>query len=95
MRGEKIGARPKAERMVNQKSVVYVLSCDICNAAGYTAGHLHQCIAVHKHSPIGKHFLEATVKNIVWIRANFAFWEWPRKVWLPYYWRDEEKTPQA
>ena len=65
VRGEKIGARPKAERMVNQKSVVYVLSCDMCNAAGYTAGHLHQCIAVHKHSPIGKHFLEATVKNIV------------------------------
>ena len=47
----------------------------MCNAdhAGYTARHLHQRIAVHKHSAIGTHFLEATIKKIFRMRANFAF----------------------
>ena len=47
--GEKIGAGHKAERMVNQNCVVYLFQCDMCNAAGYTARHLHQCIVVYKH----------------------------------------------
>ena len=30
---------------------------------GYTAQHLHQCIAEHKNSAIGSHFLEAHGNN--------------------------------
>ena len=47
--------------IVNQQCVVYLFSCDLCDAdyVGYTARHLHQRIAEHKNSAIGKHLLEA------------------------------------
>ena len=46
--------------IVNQQCVVYHFSCDLCDAdyVGYTARHLHQHIAEHKNSAIGKHLLE-------------------------------------
>ena len=47
----------------------------MCNAdhADYTARHLHQRIAVHKHSAIGKHFLEATIKKNLPNESQFRF----------------------
>ena len=47
--------------MVSQQCVVYKFACDLCDAeyVGYTARHLHQRIAEHKCSSIGKHLLEA------------------------------------
>ena len=38
--------------IVNQQCVVYLFSCDLCNAdyVGYTARHLHQRIAKHKNT---------------------------------------------
>ena len=47
--------------IVSQHCVVYKFTCDLCNAdyVGYTAGHLHQRIAEHKYSTIGKHLLDA------------------------------------
>ena len=46
---------------MNKQCVVYHFSCDLCDAdyVGYTARNLHQRIAEHKNSAIGKHFLEA------------------------------------
>ena len=46
--------------IVNQQCVVYLFSCDLCDEdyVGYTARHLHQRIAEHKNSAIGKHLLE-------------------------------------
>ena len=48
-------------QIVNQQCVVYLFSCDLCDAnyVGYTARHLHQRIVEHKNSAIGKHFLES------------------------------------
>ena len=47
--------------IVNRQCVVYKFACDLCDAdyVGYTARHLHQRIAEHKYSSIGKHLLEA------------------------------------
>ncbi|XP_068692461.1 uncharacterized protein [Montipora foliosa] len=47
--------------IVNRQCVVYKFACDLCDAdyVGYTARHLRQRIAEHKHSSIGKHLLEA------------------------------------
>ena len=47
--------------IVNKQCVVYHFSCDLCDAdyVEYTARHLHQRIAEHKNSAIGRHFLEA------------------------------------
>ena len=47
--------------IVNRQCVVYKFACDLCDAdyVGYTARHLHQRIAKHKYSSIGKHLLEA------------------------------------
>ncbi|XP_015774439.1 PREDICTED: uncharacterized protein LOC107352642 [Acropora digitifera] len=47
--------------IVNRQCVVYKFACDLCDAdyGGYTARHLHQRIAEHKYSSIGKHLLEA------------------------------------
>ena len=47
--------------IVNQQCMVYLFSCDLCDAdyVGYTSRHLHQRIAEHKNSAIGKHLLEA------------------------------------
>ena len=46
---------------VIQQCVVYKFARDLCDAdyVGYTARHLHQSIAEHKYSAIGKHLLEA------------------------------------
>ena len=46
---------------VSQQCVVYKFARDLCDAdyVGYTARHLHQSIAEHKYSAIGKHLLEA------------------------------------
>ena len=43
--------------IVNRQCVVYKFACDLCDAdyVGYTARHLHQRIAEHKYSSIGKH----------------------------------------
>ena len=47
--------------IVNRQCIVYKFACDLCDAdyVGYTAQHLHQCIAEHKYSSIDKHLLEA------------------------------------
>ena len=47
--------------IVNRQWVVYKFACDLCDAdyVGFTARHLHQRIAEHKYSSIGKHLLEA------------------------------------
>ena len=46
--------------IASQHCVVYKLACDLCDAdyVGYTARHLHQRIAEHKYSAIGKHLFE-------------------------------------
>ena len=57
-----------ATDIVNQQCVVYLFSCDLCDAGhvGYTAQHIHQRISEHKNSAIGKHFLEAhSDKNLL------------------------------
>ena len=53
--------------IVNKQCVVYHFSCDLCDAdyVGYTARHLHQRIAEHKNSAIGRHFLEAHGNNLL------------------------------
>ena len=47
-------------RIVSQHCVVYKFACDLRGAdyVGYTARHLHQRVAEHTYSAIGKHFLE-------------------------------------
>ena len=47
--------------IVSRQCVVYKFACDLCDAdyVGYTARHLHQRIAEHKYSAIGKHLLDA------------------------------------
>ena len=43
--------------IVNNQRVVYLFQCDLCDASyvGYTARHLHQRVAEHKRSTIGRH----------------------------------------
>ena len=61
------GLKPKEIKpsVVNRQCVVYRFSCDLCDAdyVGYTARHLHQRIAEHKYSAIGRHFVEAHGSN--------------------------------
>ena len=59
--------------IVNQQCVVYHFSCDLCDAdyVGYTARHLHQRIAEHKNSAIGKHLLEAHGSNKLLKESQF------------------------
>ena len=47
--------------IVSQHCVVYKFTCDLYDADyfGYTARQLHQRIAEHKYSAIGKHLLDA------------------------------------
>ncbi|CAB3999200.1 Hypothetical predicted protein, partial [Paramuricea clavata] len=48
--------------IINRQCVVYKFQCDLCDAdsyIGFTGRHLHQRIAEHKLSTIGKHFCEA------------------------------------
>ena len=54
--------------IVSQHCVVYKFACDLCDAdyVGYTVRHLHQRIAEHKYSAIGKHLLDARGdKNLI------------------------------
>ena len=54
--------------IVSRQCVVFKFACDLCDAdyVGYTARHLHQRIAEHKYSAIGKHLLDAHVdKNLI------------------------------
>ena len=61
--------------IVSRQCVVYKFACDLCDAdyVGYTARHLHQCIAEHKYSAIGKHLLDAHGDKTFSMRANFVF----------------------
>ena len=58
----------------NKQCVVYHFSCDLCDAdyVGYTARHLHQRIAEHKNSAIGRHFLEAHGNNNLLRESQFT-----------------------
>ena len=60
--------------IVNQQYVVYLFSCDLCDAdyVGYTARHLLQRIAEHKNSAIGRHFLEAHGNNNLFKENQFT-----------------------
>ena len=75
---KKLGRDLKSEEIkpsiVNNQSVVYHFSCDLCDAdyVGYTARHLHQRIAEHKNSAIGRHFLEAHGNNNLLKENQFA-----------------------
>ncbi|XP_027055487.1 uncharacterized protein LOC113682528 [Pocillopora damicornis] len=68
--------RPKEIKpsIVNKQCVVYNFSCDLCDAdyVGYTARHLHQRIAKHKNSAIGRHFLEAHGNNNLLRESQFT-----------------------
>ena len=59
--------KPKEIKLsiVNRQCVVYRFSCDLCEAdyVGYTARHIHQRIAEHKYSAIGRNFVEAHGSN--------------------------------
>ena len=50
--GQVLKPREIKPSIVNRQCVVYHFSCDLCDAnyVGYTARHLHQCIAEHKIS---------------------------------------------
>ncbi|CAH3124007.1 unnamed protein product, partial [Porites lobata] len=68
--------RPKEIKpsIVNKQCVVYQFSCDLRDAdyVGYTARHLHQRIAEHKNSAIGRHFLEAHGNNNLLRESQFT-----------------------
>ena len=56
--------------LINQQSVVYEFTCDLCdtNYIGYTCRHLHHRVEEHKHSVIGKHLRDAhglTPNNLI------------------------------
>ena len=59
--------KPKEIKLsiVNRQCVVYHFTCDLRDAdyVEYTARHLHQRIAEHKNSAIGRDFLEAHGNN--------------------------------
>ena len=62
--------------IVSQHCAVYKFTCGLCDAhyVGYTARHLHQHIAEHKYSAIGKHVLDAhTETKILLMRTNSTF----------------------
>ena len=59
---------------MNQQNVVYEFKyCDLCDAnyIGYTCRHLHQRVEEHKHSVIGKHFLEKHNLKRMDLSTNF------------------------
>ena len=59
---------------MNQQNVVYEFKyCDLCDAnyIGYTSRHLHQRVEEHKHSVIGKHFLEKHNLKRMNLSTNF------------------------
>ena len=62
-------------KLVNQPNVVYEFKCDLCDAninyIGYSCRHLHQRVEEHKHSVIGKHFLEKHNLKRMNLNTNF------------------------
>ena len=62
-------------KLVNQQNVVYEFKCDLCDAninyIGYSCRHLHQRVEEHKHSVIGKHFLEKHNLKRMNLNTNF------------------------
>ena len=54
---EILSTKKKKTPIVNNQRIVYRFQCDLCGASyvGYTARHLHQRVAEHKRSAIGKH----------------------------------------
>ena len=63
--GQDLKPKEMKPSIVNRQCVVYRFSYDLCDAdyVGYTARHLHQRIAEHKYSAIGRHFVEAHGSN--------------------------------
>ena len=61
LRWHKISTPKKLASDCKSTMCCYLFSCDLCGAdyVDYTARHLHQCIAEHKKSVIGKRLLEA------------------------------------
>ena len=59
--------------IVNRRCVLYLFLCDLCDAdyVGYTARHLHQRIAEHKYSAIGRHFVETRYSNHLFKENQF------------------------
>ena len=60
--------------IVNQQCVVYLFSCDLCDAdyVGYTARHLE-----HKNSAIGKHLSGPAQQDFEWGGSSVSqifFW---------------------
>ena len=71
--------------IVNRQCVVYSFSCDLCDAdyVGYTARHLHQRIAEHKYSAIGRHSVEAHGSNHLLKENQFrVLKKCQGKIWL-------------
>ena len=62
-----LSPKKKKPPIVNNQCVVYKFQCDLCDTdyVGYTTRHLHQCIAEHKYSAIGRH-LEDTWKTMAY-----------------------------
>ena len=69
--GQDLGLKEIKPSIVNKQCVVYHFSRDLCDAdyVGYAARHLHQGIAEHKNSAIGRHFFEAD-GNINLLKEN-------------------------
>ena len=65
--------------LINQQSVVYEFTCDLCdtNHIGYTCRHLHQRVEEHKHSVIGKHLRDAHGLTPNYLIENFKVKEMP------------------
>jgi len=63
--GQDLKPKEIKRSIVNKQCVVFHFSCDLCDAdyVEYTARHLHQRVAEHKNSAIGRHFLEAHGNN--------------------------------
>ena len=65
------GLKPKEIKpsIVNRQCVVYKFACDLCDAdyVGYTARHLHQRIAEHKYSSIGKHLFTLGARSSIFL----------------------------
>ena len=63
--------------LINQQSVVYEFTCDLCdtNYIGYTCRHLLQLVEEHKHSVIRKHFRDVHDfhANLFFLPINMPF----------------------
>ena len=71
--------------IVNKQCIVYHFSCDLCDAdyVGYTARQLHQRIAEHKNTAIGRHLLEAHGNSNLLKENQFrVLRKVPGQIWL-------------